>query len=462
MSDFYVGDRATSFSEFPEYKEYTRVSLYYDSETLKATVGNDTGREMVLVSPFFPISTSACETLAQNILNELSGFNYRPFKATGAELDPSADLGDTLTICGIESFIGQLDTTFNQAFISDINTPSGDDIDHEYQYQSQVERDLNRKVEQGKFYHGVSITRENGVVVQKTNGDEIAGEAIFNSDVLAMRAVIDGVMKDCIYFDTASQKYRLSGDVLIDGSVQSDAVVTDALYAEQGDIAQLTVDWIDTSKRVQKYLNKDTSSDFHFVGHDTTIEFIRSDVIMSGSTPQTEQMQNRYGNLLYWQKDISNAEIVDGYPYVENLRVYITEEDTGFPVMVYQYNNHVMRQISFQQDPESGNWFPTDLYGMGVDEQGLNGRGKILKTTGGFELTYTTTAGVVTGVYMRDDGFVDTVHRRADITVDTVNKQFVISPEGVLADTFTINYTENGNTLSLTWPDGKTFKVVKN
>ena len=74
MSDFYVGNRATSFSEFPEYKEYTRVSLYYDSETLKATVGNDTGREMVLVSPFLPISTSDCETLAQNILNELSGF----------------------------------------------------------------------------------------------------------------------------------------------------------------------------------------------------------------------------------------------------------------------------------------------------------------------------------------------------------------------------------------------------
>ena len=52
LSDFYVGNKATSFSEFPEYKEYTRVSLYYDSETLKATVGNDTGREMVLVSPF--------------------------------------------------------------------------------------------------------------------------------------------------------------------------------------------------------------------------------------------------------------------------------------------------------------------------------------------------------------------------------------------------------------------------
>ena len=146
MSDFYVGNKATSFSEFPEYKEYTRVSLYYDSETLKATVGNDTGREMVLVSPFLPISTSDCETLAQNILNELSGFNYQPFKATGAVLDPSADLGDTITVGGIESFIGQLDTTFNQAFISDINTPSGDDIDHEYPYVSQEQRQVEREI----------------------------------------------------------------------------------------------------------------------------------------------------------------------------------------------------------------------------------------------------------------------------------------------------------------------------
>lgn len=146
MSDFYVGNRATSFSEFPEYKEYTRVSLYYDSETLKATVGNDTGREMVLVSPFLPTSTSDCDKLAQNILNELSGFNYQPFKANGAELDPSADLGDTLTVCGIESFIGQLDTTFNQAFISDISTPSGDDIEHEYPYVSQEQRQIEREI----------------------------------------------------------------------------------------------------------------------------------------------------------------------------------------------------------------------------------------------------------------------------------------------------------------------------
>lgn len=461
MSDFYVGDRATNFSEFPEYKEYTRVSLYYDSETLKATVGNDTGREMVLVSPFFPISTSECETLAQNILNELSGFNYRPFKATGAELDPSADLGDTLTICGIESFIGQLDTTFNQAFISDINTPSGDDIDHEYQYQSQVERDLNRKVEQGKFYHGVSITRENGVVVQKTNGDEIAGEAIFNSDVLAMRAVIDGVMKDCIYFDTAAQKYRLSGDVLIDGSMQSDAVVTDALYAEQGDISQLTVDWLDTSKRVRRYLLKDLSSDDHITAHDSILSFVSATVIIGeDGKPLTEQLVNRYGSPLYWKKDISTAEIIDGYPYVDGQRVYTTEDDTGYPVIVYQYNKLVKRSIDFVYDEDSGQYLPVDIFGAGTSlTQPAYGKMTMTKRTNGFMMEYTTSQGVHAGAYFRDDGFVDWKGRRADIVVDTQSKKFVVTPEGSAGSIYSINYEDTSNGIKLTWPDGESFLV---
>ena len=451
---FFVGKRVSSLEIYNAVGPITGIALVVD-ENSEYIAGDDSGYMLEVDCPF------GTQAMADALLASLSGKTYRGYRADAAELAPEAELGDGITVGDVYSMLAYRSVGFGPGHMSEIAAPGENEVDHEYQYQSKIERDLKRKITQGTFYHGVAVSRENGLVVQKTNGEEIAGEAIFNSDVLAMRAVIDGVMKDCIYFDTAAQKYRLSGDVLIDGSMQSDAVVTDALYAEQGDIAQLTVDWIDTSKRVQKYLNKDTSSDFHFVGHDTTIEFIRSDVIMSGSTPQTEQMQNRYGNLLYWQKDISDAEIVNGYPYVDDLRVYITTEDTGYPVMVYQYNNHVMRQISFQQDTDSGNWFPTDLYGMGFDEKGLTGRGKILKTNGAFELTYTTTAGVVTGVYMRDDGFVDVVHRRADITVDTANKQFVISPEGVLANAFTIDYAENGDTLSLTWPDGKTFKVVK-
>lgn len=326
-----------------------------------------------------------------------------------------------------------------------------------------LQKSLNDVVLEDRDYYGVKLSQKDGLTIKRMVNDETQSEAIFNSDTLSMRARVDGQMKDCIYFDTEKQRYRLSGDVIIDGSIQSDASVTDALYAEQGDISQLTVDWLDTSKRVKRYLSNDTSDDNYIEAHDSVLNFVTASVIFENDAPLTEQLVNRYGSKLYWQKDISSATIIGGYPYIDNIRVYTTEENTGFPVIVYQYSRLVKRSINFIQDRDSGEYIPTDIFGVGVSKDNpYNGRGKILKTTNSFELSYTTTEGVVTGLYMRNDGFVDTIHRRADITVDTANKQFVISPEGALADAFTIDYTESGNTLSLTWPDGKTFKVVKN
>lgn len=325
-----------------------------------------------------------------------------------------------------------------------------------------LQKSLNDVVLEDRDYYGVKLSQKDGLTIKRMVNDETQSEAIFNSDVLSMRAKVDGQMKDCIYFDTEKQRYRLSGDVIIDGSIQSDASVTDALYAEQGDISQLTVDWLDTSKRVKRYLSNDTSDDNYIEAHDSVLNFVTASVIFENDAPLTEQLVNRYGSKLYWQKDISDATIIGGYPYIDNIRVYTTEENTGFPVIVYQYKRLVKRAIDFILDPDSGIYLPTDIFGVGTSlEKPYHGKGKILKTAGSFELSYTTSAGVVTGVYMRDDGFVDVTHRRANVHLDTSNKQIIIDPEGTLADAFTINYTENGDELTLTWPDGKSFKVVK-
>lgn len=325
-----------------------------------------------------------------------------------------------------------------------------------------LQKSLNDVVLEDRDYYGVQLSQKDGLTIKRMVNDELQSEAVFNSDVLSMRAKVDGQMKDCIYFDTEKQRYHLSGDVLIDGSLQSDATVTDALYAEQGDISQLTVDWLDTSKRVKRYLSNDTSDDNYIEAHDSVLNFVTASVMFENDVPLTEQLVNRYGSKLYWQKDISDATIIDGYPYIDNIRVYTTEENTGFPVIVYQYKKLVKRSIDFILDQDSGVYLPTDIFGVGTSlEKPYHGKGKILKTTGSFELSYTTSAGVVAGVYMRDDGFVDVTHRRADVHLDTANKQIIINPEGTLADTFAIGYSENGDELTLTWPDGKSFKVVK-
>lgn len=449
-----VGLGVSSFESYTPVGAISGVSLGVDENNAYQS-GNDT------TYMFETDCDWGTQKIADDLLVKLSGKTYYGYTAAGAILPLNAELGDRVSIGeSTNSFIANMVITFGPAHMADISAPGENEIEHEYPYQSKMQRELKKKISQGTYYHGVAISRDKGLMVQKTDGENIVGEAVFNSDELSMRAVIDGKMKDCIYFDTQKGRYRLSGDVVIDGTMESSVVITDALYAEQGDIAQLTVDWIDTSKKVYKYLTKDTTSDFHFVGHGTSIEFIKSDVVMDGETPTTVQLVNRYGDSLYWKKDISNADIVNGYPYIDGERVLVTTEQTLYPVMVYQYTDLVMREIAFKQDPETTYWFPTDLYGVGTDDGGINGRGKILKTSTGFELTYTTSNGDIAGVYMRDDGFVDAKHRRADITVDTTNKKFLIAPEGTVADDFEIQYEDLENGISMTWPDGEVFKVV--
>ena len=324
MSDFYVGNRATSFSEFPEYKEYTRVSLYYDSETLKATVGNDTGREMVLVSPFLPISTSDCETLAQNILNELSGFKYQPFKATGAELDPSADLGDTLTVGGIESFIGQLDTTFNQAFISDINTPSGDDIDHEYQYVSQEQRKVEREIATTR---SMITTTANEIRLEVSNElNDLSSSIDVKLDGITLETIgADGTVSSVKLFDTG--KIDLTGYATFTGlsggttTIDGACIKTGTISAERINLTG-SITWSDLSTSVQNEFGDGlTENDVYTL---ITSELVSSPTIAGGKF--TDLKQKNY------LKMGSSSDNRVGY-----LNHYFTAYSTSEPVCVMGY-----------------------------------------------------------------------------------------------------------------------------
>ena len=330
MSDFYVGNRATSFSEFPEYNEYTKVSLYYDSETLKATVGNDTGREMVLVSPFLPTSTSDCEKLAQNILNELSGFNYQPFKATGAELDPSADLGDTLTVGGIESFIGQLDTTFNQAFISDINTPSGDDIEHEYPYVSQEQRKIEREISTTR---SMITTTANEIRLEVSNElNELSSSINVKLDSITLETIgADGKVSSVKLFDTG--KIDLTGFVTFTGlsggttTIDGACIKTGEISAERINLTG-SITWSDLSESVQNEFGDGLTEDD--VSTLITSELVSSPNIAGGKFKDIKQNN--------WI-EMGQVQTNGGKTTVAYFNHYCSGYSTSNPVFVMGYTN---------------------------------------------------------------------------------------------------------------------------
>lgn len=407
----------SSVDVLDETTNYSCVTMLYSNTGSYSSGG---GYEMVLSNPW------ATQPMVDYVASKLSEYYHVPFEANQAYIDPTIELGDTITIEGTDYVVYSQSVGYHSHIVASLSSPGGTSIDHEYPYTGSMSRAVDRTtdtaVQLGTRYYGVSIGRDSGFRVQKWSDTGVVGEALFNSDTLAMRAWINGQMRDCIYFDAVAGKYRLTGDVIIDGSVSSDATITDALYAEQGDISQLTVDRVETSDKIKRYLNQD-STPLHFIRIEgLALQFIIAHVSLIDGVPEREQLVSRYGYPVWWQKDISFASIENGYPYVDGERVYTTEDNTGYPVMVYKYDEGIARQIYFEHDASTGFYFCTETFGQGSGVSATTGKthnqGFMQKSDTNFFLKYRTSNGKEIGIQMNDDGYTDISGLRKTTALD--------------------------------------------
>lgn len=399
---FVLGASAMGLRTSPALQAWSGVTVYYGDEQAYEA-GDDTGRRMTCDCPW------ATQATADGILAALSGSAYQPYSADGAHIDMALELGDIVTVgAGTDTVSGPvfvIDITGGGMEQASISAPGDAEIDHEYPYASYVDRSLKRKVGLNTAYYGVTISRQKGLEIKRTDG---ASEALFNSDVFAMRALIDGVMKDRIYFDP------VKGDYVFDGALGADAVFTDSLYAEQGDVAELTVDRLSTSRRVRLYNLQDTSDDNYLEVQDNYLRLITGTVVRDGGTPLTEQAQNRYGQVLYWQEEPDHINS-DGYPVDEDgNQIYATTNSTLWPVTVYKYTELVKAELAFVD--EDGTYVPKLIMGAG-DGNGRT-KGILHKAADGFDINFEDTAGNAQGLRMNSAGYMDLYGLRKPTELD--------------------------------------------
>ena len=194
-------------------------------------------------------------------------------------------------------------------------------------------------IQENTDYFGVSISRNYGLRVEKSNG---ASEAIFNSDVFEMNAKdTQGVMRKRIYFDPVAGNYifdgLLSATAIEAVSAEIDVVVSETiivqnLYAEKGHIAELTVDQLETSNKVWRRLNNDISDLRYIKVYGQNIEFITATTTGTASA----QLLNRKNQPLFWKDEQSIGYIT-------------TLETTPYPVMIYVYEEIKPMALSFEQ-----------------------------------------------------------------------------------------------------------------
>lgn len=402
MSDkYFVGQDMTSFSDNGQYKPISRVTLLLDDEK-SLTAGDDTGMEITASCPH------ATQPMVNALLQTMKGYQYQAYEAGAANIDPAAELGDGVTVGGIYSPLSKLSD--DGRGYAGISSPGEAEMEDEYPAGGYITQEFNRKIAETRS----TITKTSEEINLKVEGiDGRVSDITQTVDGISLSVTsasnLDGQTTATITLKVGPNNY--TGYIKLDGNVDvSGQLSADALYSAFGEIADLSVNRLSTSRRVVKYLAKDTTDDNFIRVEGQSLEFVAG---IAKST--TEQAKNPNGDLIYWEADPAGASIgSDGYPYANGERIFTTTKQTSWPVMVYQYEEQVKRAISFQSDGQY--YYPVDVFGAG-DNNGKQ-RGYLVKRQNSLELTYETSTGKQLGLAARDDGYMDLMGLRKSAALD--------------------------------------------
>ena len=164
MSDVVtISSRLTNLEVSPQFNSYSKVIIHVSDETTYIS-GNDDGRTLEIDNPF------GTQAMADAILNSLSGYQYQPYQADGALLDPAAEIGDAANMRGNYGGIYTRDRTFGRLMKADISAPCDEEINHEYAYEAPETREFKRSINDVKASLIIANDRIDASVAQ-TGGD---------------------------------------------------------------------------------------------------------------------------------------------------------------------------------------------------------------------------------------------------------------------------------------------------
>lgn len=133
-----LGRRVAKLNYGDPFSAYTGVTITSPDSEDKFTAGNDSGRILEVEIPW------ASQKMADNLLAQFRGVQHQPFTATGAILDPAAELGDAVTVDGVTGIMYRRNQRFGSLYRADISAPGDEEINHEIPYYPPIQRAVTR------------------------------------------------------------------------------------------------------------------------------------------------------------------------------------------------------------------------------------------------------------------------------------------------------------------------------
>ena len=150
-----------------QFRPYSGVEILVDENT-SFFAGNRSGRVLSIENAW------GTQAQAAAILASLtgSGFQYQPYRASSALLNPAAEIGDGVTANGLYSGIYKLLRRFSSQMAADIEAPQDEEIDHEYPYEPKQDRIYRREIAEARA--SISLTQE-AITAEVTRATEAEG-----------------------------------------------------------------------------------------------------------------------------------------------------------------------------------------------------------------------------------------------------------------------------------------------
>ena len=163
--------RVRSLDIAPELAGYSGVVIFAgqddDGDNIEYRAGDRTGTVLEITNEW------GSQAQANAIFRKIRGFKYQTYKAGGTSIDPSAEIGDAVTVADIHSGVFAKKTTFGRHIRTDLEAPSKEEVEHEFQIQSPTNRQYERFTRSVRASLSITATKIAAEVEDRQEADSL-------------------------------------------------------------------------------------------------------------------------------------------------------------------------------------------------------------------------------------------------------------------------------------------------
>lgn len=233
--------RVKSLDTAPETDGYSGVAIFAGQDeagnNIEYFAGDRSGKVLEITNEW------GSQAQADAIYRKIRGFRYQPYKAAGTTIDPSVEIGDAVTIADTYGGVFLRATDYRDT-TSDLEAPSNEEIEHEFQIQSPTNRQYERFTRSVRSSLSITATKIAAEVEAREEADK-AIRATLSVQADAIKARVEKTVGDKtsdFWWDLQANSWNVGSKNKTIFSVQEGgAIVEGEIRATSGKIGGLDI-----------------------------------------------------------------------------------------------------------------------------------------------------------------------------------------------------------------------------